>query len=294
MIGYQAPLYGATATLLSLCSSLEKKKCSFEAAPTAGNSSLFHSAINIDQMASDKPTIVLLHGLGATGRVWDSFIDTADWSGRVIAPDLCGHGSAPWSGSYSFGTMAAEVSKLLEVDEPYVVLGHSMGGGVGAALATGFFGTTPLLLGTIGVKLAWAEAELSKLPEIAGKPPRIFDDQAGAADWFLKLSGLIGVADIDSTLVESGVMQVESGWKLCQDPRTVLVVQGSPPFAQLFSGLLAPVHMSLGENDPLVSSSDHVGMPVNKPHVFTGLGHNVMVEDPLATWAWFSNLMSLS
>ena len=242
-------------------------------------------------MASDKPTIVLLHGLGATGRVWDSFVDTANWSGRVIAPDLRGHGSAPWSGSYSFGSMAAEVSELLEVDEPYVVLGHSMGGGVGAALATGFFGTTPLLLGTIGVKLAWTEAELSQLPEIAGKPSKLFGDQAGAADWFLKLSGLIGVVDIDSTLVKSGIVQVENGWKVCQDPRTVLVVQGSPPFAQLFSGLSTPVHMSLGENDPLVSSSDHVGMPVNKPHVFKGLGHNVMVEDPIATWAWFSNLM---
>jgi hypothetical protein len=48
VIGYEASLYGAIAKLLSLCWLLEKKKCSFEAAPAAGNSSPFHSAINID------------------------------------------------------------------------------------------------------------------------------------------------------------------------------------------------------------------------------------------------------
>lgn len=245
-------------------------------------------------MTSDKPTIVLLHGLGATGRVWDSFTTAANWSGRVIAPDLRGHGSAEWSDSYSFGAMASDVSALLEADEPYVVLGHSMGGGVGAALASGFFGTAPLVLATIGVKLVWTESELSKLPEVAAKPPRIFEDQAGAADWFLKLSGLLGIVEADSSLVESGIMQEEAGWKVRQDPKSVLVVEGSPPFAQIFNGLLTPAHMSLGEHDPLVSPSDHADMSIEGPHVFSGLGHNVMVEDPALVWSWFSNLISLS
>ena len=73
-------------------------------------------------MTSENPTLVLLHGLGATGHVWDSFIETTNWSGRVIAPDLRGHGAADWTDSYSFGAMASDVSDLLEVDEPYVVL----------------------------------------------------------------------------------------------------------------------------------------------------------------------------
>lgn len=241
-----------------------------------------------------QPTIVLLHGLGATGRVWDSFVHSANYSGRIIAPDLPGHGSATWSDSYSFGAMASDVSELLEVDEPYVVLGHSMGGGVGAALATGFFGATPLVLATIGVKLLWTETELSKLPEVAAKPTRLFDDRAGAADWFLKLSGLLGLVDANSPLVESGIVQDKDGWRVCQDPRTVLVVEGSPPFTQLFSGLSTPVHMSLGEHDPLVSPSDHVAMSTGEPHVFYGSGHNVMVEDPAVVWNWFSSLVSVS
>ena len=94
-------------------------------------------------MTFENPTLVLLHGLGATGHVWDSFIETVNWSGRVIAPDLPGHGAAAWADSYSFGAMASDVSDLLGVDEPYVVLGHSMGGGVGAALSTCLLYTSP-------------------------------------------------------------------------------------------------------------------------------------------------------
>lgn len=248
----------------------------------------------MDLMTFENPTLVLLHGLGATGRVWDSFVETANWSGRVIAPDLRGHGSTSWADSYSFGAMASDVSELLEVDEPYVVLGHSMGGGVGAALSTGFFGTTPLALGTIGVKLVWTEEELNKLPEIAAKPSRFFDDRAGAADWFLKLSGLLGVAEADSPLIESGIVQDQGGWRVCQDPKSILVVEGSPPFTQIFNGLLAPVHMALGEHDSLVSPEDHAEMPTGIPHVFGGLGHNVMVEDPEVVWSWFSNVASLT
>ncbi len=244
-------------------------------------------------MSFEKPTVVLLHGLGATGRVWDSFVEAANWSGRVIAPDLRGHGSSRWTVSYSFGAMASDVSELLEADERYVVLGHSMGGGVGAALATGFFGNAPLALGTIGVKLVWSQQELEKLPEIAAKPPRIFEEQAGAADWFLKLSGLLGVVEPDSPLAESGIVRDQDGWRVCQDPRSVLVVEGSPPFSQVFSGLLAPVYMALGEHDSLVSPNDHAGMPTGVPHVLGGLGHNVMVEDPAGAWGWFSNIASL-
>ena len=148
-------------------------------------------------------------------------------------------------------------------------------------------------MGTIGVKLVWTEDELNKLPEIAAKPSRFFDDRAQAADWFLKLSGLLGVVEADSPLIESGIVQDQDGWRVCQDPKSILVVEGSPPFSQMFDGLLSPVYMALGEHDPLVSPDDHAEMPTGIPHVFGGLGHNVMVEDPDVVWSWFSDVASL-
>jgi|TARA_B100001750_G_scaffold243170_1_gene257886 pimeloyl-ACP methyl ester carboxylesterase len=190
--------------------------------------------------------------------------------------------------------MASDVAGLLELEEPYVVLGHSMGGGVGAALATGLFGHPPQAVGTIGVKIVWSDEELEKLPEIAAKPLRFFEHREEAADWFLKLSGLFGVVASDDPITNRGILNTPRGWRASQDPRSVLVGTGAPSFTEMFAGLLAPTFMSLGEHDPLVSPKDHVNMPTDPPHVFSGLGHNAMVEDPTRVWAWFRDVASLA
>ncbi len=40
------------------------------------------------------PVLLLLHGLGATGEVWNNLIDIVGdgWPGPVLVPDLPGHG----------------------------------------------------------------------------------------------------------------------------------------------------------------------------------------------------------
>ena len=238
-------------------------------------------------MTEPQPTLMLLHGLGATGEVWNPLINVAAWPGRVLAPDLRGHGSSNWTDSYSFGEMAADVATLLSSNEDYVVLGHSMGGAVGAALATGFFGHLPRAVGMIGVKLQWSEEELRRLPNIAAKPSRLFDTRGDAIEWFLKLSGLAGVLEPDDSSLERGVERTEQGWRVRQDPKSVLVVTGSPPFSELLNGLSAPISLALGEHDPLVAPEHHNDLPCAPPRVFKGLGHNAMVEDPAMVWDWF-------
>ena len=162
-----------------------------------------------------------------------------------------------------------------------------MGGAVGAALATGFFGHLPRAVGMIGVKLQWSEEELRRLPDIAAKPSRLFDTRGDAIEWFLKLSGLAGVLEPDDSSLERGVERTEQGWRVRQDPKSVLVVTGSPPFSELLNGLSAPISLALGEHDPLVAPEHHNDLPCAPPRVFKGLGHNAMVEDPAMVWDWF-------
>ena len=50
----------------------------------------------------------------------------------------------------------------------------------------------------------------------------------------------------------------------------------------------------MGEHDPLVSAEDHADMPTGVPHVFEGLGHNAMVEDPSVVWDWFARVVGLN
>lgn len=85
------------------------------------------------QAGQGQKTVVLLHGVGASGAVWQSLIaqlDPKEW--RVIAPDLLGFGESPkpqWP-DYAVLTHANAVVALLKrlgVKGQVTILGHSMG-----------------------------------------------------------------------------------------------------------------------------------------------------------------------
>ena len=62
------------------------------------------------------------------------------WHGTWVVPDLRGHGRSGHRAPYSYGAYASDIASLLPQDEKVTVIGHSMGGVVALALATGWYG----------------------------------------------------------------------------------------------------------------------------------------------------------
>ena len=89
--------------------------------------------------ASEAPTLVLLHALGAlvTAHDWDGFAAAMQDTHRVIAPDLRGFGLSDWMPAYSFELMAQDTAQLVErLDlDRFTLIGHSMGGTVASLYA---------------------------------------------------------------------------------------------------------------------------------------------------------------
>ncbi|HMG41965.1 MAG TPA: alpha/beta hydrolase [Acidimicrobiales bacterium] len=85
------------------------------------------------------PTVVLLHGLGATAALnWDAVIPALASRFHVIAPDLRGHGRGPrCGGRFRLEDCADDVAALIEAttNKPVLVVGYSMGGAVAQLLA---------------------------------------------------------------------------------------------------------------------------------------------------------------
>src|SRR3979411_1746084 len=84
------------------------------------------------------PPVLLLHGLGVGGSIWQAFARRLLPHLAAVAPDLRGHGhsDAPPSG-YSPTDYATDLIALIEAElEPRVPLvGHSLGALVGLKLA---------------------------------------------------------------------------------------------------------------------------------------------------------------
>jgi pimeloyl-ACP methyl ester carboxylesterase len=247
--------------------------------------------MHIEQGGQGPDMLLLLHGMGATGAVWSPLLAEADarWQGRWLALDLPGHGRSPPQDSYAIGQCAASVARAvlphLEPSGRLVVLGHSVGGVIALALATGWFGVVPHRVFGAGIKAAWSDDELRRMDALASQPAKKFATEDEAWDRYLKVSGLAGLAALGSPspVALRGIAQEADGWRLAMDPRANAV--GKPPLPELMSVARCPVHLGRGAHDALVTMEQTRALDARAtelgPH-----GHNVMVEAPGRVWDW--------
>lgn len=227
----------------------------------------------------ERPAILLLHGLGATGAVWHGVAEALASAGfaDVRAPDLPGHGAAAPPNAYTVDRLAAAVAPA-EVSP--VVVGHSLGGYVALALASGRYGSRPRAVLSIGAKLSFSAEDLARGRDLAARPVRAFATAAVAADRYRKVAGLAEAARAGDEYLRRGVVgptAPDGGYRLAMDPAAFAIVV--PPFATLLADCRCPVTVARGEHDAMVAD-DGIAALGRPPLRLEGLGHNAHVDDP--------------
>ena len=247
----------------------------------------------MEQGGEGSNLLLMLHGMGATGAVWSPMCAEAGarWSGRWLVLDLPGHGQSARQDSYAIGQYAASVgSAVLPHVRPegrLVVLGHSLGGLIGLALATGWFGVAPHQVFAVGIKVAWTDEELSRMETLAAQPARRFATEEEAWDRYLKVAGLAGVAKAAAPVVARGIAaDGADGWRLAMDPRANAL--GKPPLAELAALARCPFHLARGGQDALVTIEQTRSIDSGARDLGEH-GHNVMVEAPGQVWDWVAS-----
>ena len=248
------------------------------------------AGLRVQEDGSGEPLLVLLHGLGATGDVWAGWRPLlARWPGRWIAPDLPGHGGSPPLTAYTFDGFAAAVAGIVPPDAGVVVLGHSLGGVVALALASGRFPVRVRAVIGLGIKVVWTGEDLDRARALAGRPPAWFASRDEAAARYLRVSGLAGLLPADDPAVDAGLRENDGQWRLAMDPGAFAV--GAPDMPRLLARSQAPVTLARGERDPMNTDGQlaRLGAPaVTLP----GLGHNAHVESPELSIALLDPVLS--
>jgi pimeloyl-ACP methyl ester carboxylesterase len=234
---------------------------------------------------SGEPVLLLLHGLGATGEVWDGLVDSlaSRWPGTVLVPDLPGHGRSPALPRYSFGSLTAALAGELPAG-PVAVLGHSLGGVLGLTLASGWFGVSVPAVCGLGIKVSWTGDELAKAAELAARPAKVFGTRAEAMERALKVAGLHGLVPS----LDAGVTAVDGGWRLSLDGAAFGV--GAPDMAGLLAACRGAAILASGERDPMSPPAGLRSLPADAV-ALDGLGHNAHVENPRALWPLVDRLL---
>jgi pimeloyl-ACP methyl ester carboxylesterase len=232
----------------------------------------------VETIGTGSPTLLLLHGLGVNGAVWQPLLSHLKaWPGRIVVPDFRGHGRSPHARPYGLGQHAADLAALLPPDEPVTIVGHSMGGLVGLVLASGWFGVTARAALGCSLKVTWQPDELSKLKQLAATPARWFANRAEAAERFLRVSGLTGIVDATAPVVTAGIVEADGRYRLAADPATVLVV--GPDIGPVLGAIVALWRLACGSLDPLVRVAELQAYDAQAIEI-EGCGHNLHVEQP--------------
>ncbi|MGY1795684.1 alpha/beta fold hydrolase [Geodermatophilus sp. SYSU D00525] len=229
--------------------------------------------------------LLLLHGLGATGAVWDRLLPLVErsWPGSWAVPDLRGHGRSVAEPPYGYAVHAADVAAVAaDLDATRVtVLGHSFGGVVGAVLAGGWYGVDVVRVVAVGVKIDWADDEVARARSLAARPPQVFPTAAEAAERHLRLAGLTGLVDPSSEVALAGVRETDGGFTPALDPRAFGAV--GPPVEEVLSRAEAPLRLAAGATDPMVGP-DAMRRVDPRAVLLEGAGHNAHWEAPEAVW----------
>lgn len=227
------------------------------------------------------PAVVLLHGFGEAGWVFDSLHPLSN-KHCLLIPDLPGSGRSAGAALATLDEMAAIVQQLLAIEHlsEASILGHSMGGYVALSFAEQFPENTTGL----GLLHSTAYADTAEKKETRKKGIS-FIQQWGAAAFlktFVPNLYAPGNSSNKEALIKAHLEQSQnfSNEALMHYYQTMMA---RPDRTGTLSGSAAPVLFILGRHDSAIPLQDGItqsSLPaVASVHIMEGSGHMGMLEE---------------
>ena len=242
------------------------------------------------------PLLLLIHGIAGSVENWQEVIEPLAQRHTVLAASLPGHGrSAPGSGDYSLGALAAGLRDLLVAlgHEHATLVGHSLGGGIAMQFAYQFPEATERL---VLVSSGGLGPEVSPILRAAALP---------GAELFIGVTALVG-ATVGSKLARalavvglrptSDVAEIARGYAslVDRDRRTAFLAtlrgvvdtggQRVNAEDRLYLAEGMPVLIIWGARDPIIpvrhAETAHKAIPGSRLEVFENVGHLPQLEVP--------------
>jgi pimeloyl-[acyl-carrier protein] methyl ester esterase len=240
--------------------------------------------------------LVLIHGWGLHGGIWDRFVPLLEANFRVTCVDLPGHGRSDWQGEETLDAMTAAVLAVTPV--PAALLGWSLGGLVATraalmapdkvtALVT--IASTPCFVRKPG----WQSAMLPVLLDTFAA--ELAQDYARTLNRFLALQ-VRGSNSYGEVLKTLRALLLAHGEPDAAALRAGLEVLRTADLRDSLGGIDCPTLLLMGERDTLVPvNAGHAAselFPNARMEVIEGAGHAPFIAQPEVVAGQINNFLS--
>lgn len=235
------------------------------------------------QISGIGPDVVLLHGFGEDGNVWNNQVSFLEDSFRVIVPHLPGSGSSELIEDMSIEGIAGSVAFILQQEgiKHCAMIAHSMGGYISLAFAEKY----PAMLNSLGLlhSTAFADSEEKKSDRKKGIK---HIEEKGALSFLNNF-----VPNLYSSYSKSlHPSKIDDHLKLVRYfSKAALIsyyqsMMERPERTKVLKQNKIPVLFVLGRHDtavPLQDALKLVSMPdISYIHILENSGHMGMIEEP--------------
>ena len=252
-----------------------------------------------------RPPALLLHSLAAHSHWWDWTAPLLAESFSVAALDLRGHGASDWSETpaYRAADYAADIVGVLDAlgwRSP-LVIGHSLGGYVGAYLAARHPDRVAALV-VADTMTQWSEDETAWALKQAERPgPEFANPSEAGARYRLSPTETKAPADWIRHLGEAAVVERKPGvWEYAFDRR--VFAQARPDAWPLLPGVVCPTLVVRGEGSKIMDRDAwlRVATSVQRGQFaeVKDAWHHLILDDPAAfcgiVTTWLDRVMAQS
>ena len=223
------------------------------------------------------PAILFIHGFPSSSRLWAEVIHRLETSHRCVAPDLRGFGRSPEFGAgWRITDHVDDLQRLLGALRlgDFVLVGHSMGGKIAAALAA----TRPA-----GLRRLVLLASSPLGPELMSEADRAealaaYDDPLAAEALVDRITRHPPSGRAREAFIDDGLLASNEAWRWWLE-------HGS---RENLSGQTAKIATSLtvvaGDDDPVlppaVQDQLALALGAEPPTLMAGAGHLLPIERP--------------
>ena len=234
-----------------------------------------------------RPPALLLHSLAAHSHWWDWSAPLLAERFSVAALDLRGHGQSEWTDppAYRAVDYASDIVAVLDLLgwRSLLVIGHALGGYVGAYLAARHPDRVGALVIT-DTMTQWSHDEAAwGLRQVERPGPEFANPSEAGSRYRLSPAETKAPGDWIRHLGEAAVVERASGvWQYAFDRQ--VFAQARPDASPLLPGIIAPTLVVRGEGSPIMDRDAmlRVATTVQRGQFaeIKGAGHHLILDDP--------------